>query len=100
MLDETNIIKAFNGVAKLSEFEQTTIPDDASDEEIFDEMSRITKRLNELDRSIEDLTNIKEELDRAFSSEIADLQIEYGDLVDRRHGLFLHLYETRRKSFR
>ena len=100
MLDETNVVKAFNGMAKLSELEQTIIPDGASDEEIFDEMSRITKQLNELDRSIEDLTNIKEELDRAFSSEIADLQIEYDDLADRRQRLFLHLYEARRKSFR
>lgn len=97
MLDNSSIIKAFNDIAKMPELEQTAIPDDVSVEDIFDKMSRITKRVDELDRSIEDLTSIKEELDRAFISEIVDLQIERDSLADRRQGLFLHLYEERRR---
>ena len=97
MLDKTAIINALNNANKMFEFEQTDIPDGISDEEILDKMSKMSKRSAELDRAIEDLTNIKEELDRAFSSEIVDLQNEYDDLLYKRHELFRYLYETHRK---
>ena len=97
MLDKTAIINALNNANKMFESEQIGIPDGISDEEILDKMSKMSKRCAELDRSIEDLTNIKEELDRAFSSEIVDLQNEYDDLLYKRHELFRYLYETHRK---
>ena len=97
MLDKTAIINALNNVSKMFEFEQTDIPDGISDEEILDKMSKMSKRSAELDRAIEDLTNIKEELDRAFSSEIVDLQTEYDYLLYKRYELFRYLCETHRK---
>ena len=97
MLDKTAIINALNNVNKMFESEQIGIPDGISDEQILDKMSKMSKRCTELDRSIEDLTNIKEELDRAFSSEIVDLQNEYDDLLYKRNELFRYLYETHRK---
>ena len=97
MLDKTAIINALNNVNKMFEFEQTDIPDGISDEEILDKMSKMSKRSAELDRAIEDLTNIKEELDIALSSEIVDLQNEYELLLYKRNSLFRYLCETHRK---
>lgn len=97
MLDKTAIIDALNNINKMFEFEQTAIPDGISDEEILDKMSKMSKRCTELNRAIEDLTNIKEELDRAFSSEIVDLQNDYDDLLYKRHELFRYLCETHRR---